>query len=149
MATNTIPLTGTRTTLAESVNRLLTSGPTSQLHLGRVEAYSEERRHHTEVLGWYNLTEEAKMQAPILAVEFAALRTKYGTVSIRIFYPNSGEEYRKNGHAGALVYMHGGPSTPALHMPQGLTAEMDGCSSGGYTVGELTLLHMLGLLLYG
>ena len=149
MATNTIPSTGTRTTLAESVKRLLTSGPTSKLHLGGVEAYSEERRHHTEVLGWYNLTEEAKLQAPIFAVEFAALRTKYGTVSIRIFYPNSGEEYRKNGHAGALVYMHGGPSTPALHMPQGLTAEMDECSSGGYTVGEPTLLHMLGLLLYG
>ncbi|TBU35926.1 alpha/beta hydrolase fold-domain-containing protein [Dichomitus squalens] len=111
MAANPIPSSGNRTTLADSVKHLLSSGPTASLHLGGVEAYSEERRHHTEILGWHNLPEEAKAQASISEVEFTALRTEHGTISVRVFYPKSGEQYRKSGDAGALVYMHGGGYT--------------------------------------
>ncbi|KAI0362170.1 hypothetical protein OH77DRAFT_1416389 [Trametes cingulata] len=108
---SSIPTVGNRTTLAPSVKQLLSSGPTSDLHLGGVEAYQEERRHHTEILGWHNLSEEARAKAPIENVEFTAVRTKHGTISVRIFHPQSGEERRKRGDAGALIYMHGGGYT--------------------------------------
>ncbi|KAI0636918.1 Alpha/Beta hydrolase protein [Trametes polyzona] len=109
--TSDIPTVGERTTLAPSVERLLSHGPTADLHLGGVEAYAEERRHHTEILGWHNLSEEAKAQAPIGQVEFTAVRTKHGTIPVRVFYPKSGEAYKADGAAGALVYMHGGGYT--------------------------------------
>ncbi|KAI0748175.1 Alpha/Beta hydrolase protein [Daedaleopsis nitida] len=106
-----IPSVGNRTTLAASVKQLLSSGPTAELHLGGVEEYTEERRHHTEILGWHKLDEDAKAKAPIGEVEFTAVRTKHGTTYVRVFYPKSGEEQKKEGEAGALVYMHGGGYT--------------------------------------
>ncbi|TFK92108.1 hypothetical protein K466DRAFT_481296 [Polyporus arcularius HHB13444] len=106
-----IPYVGSRTILAPSVEALLSTGPTSKLHLGGVEAYTEERRHHTEVLGWHNLSDDAQAKAPIDAVEFTAVRTKHGTIPIRVFYPESGKEKKPKGEAGAIVYMHGGGYT--------------------------------------
>ncbi|OSC99103.1 hypothetical protein PYCCODRAFT_1438711 [Trametes coccinea BRFM310] len=106
-----IPTVGNRSTLAPSVKQLLSQGPTADLRLGGVESYSEERRHHTEVLGWHNLSEEAQTKAPIGAVEFTAVRTEHGTIPVRVFYPKSGEQHKSQGQAGALVYMHGGGYT--------------------------------------
>ncbi|KAI0331114.1 hypothetical protein GY45DRAFT_1322820 [Cubamyces sp. BRFM 1775] len=108
---SSIPTVGHRTKLAPSVKRLLSEGPTAQLHLGGVEAYSEERRHHTEILGWHHLSEDAKAKAPIGDVEFTAVRTKHGTISVRVFYPASGKQRKEKVEAGALVYMHGGGYT--------------------------------------
>ncbi|KAI0721042.1 alpha/beta hydrolase fold-domain-containing protein [Cerioporus squamosus] len=97
-----IPYIGNRTTLAPSVKDLLSTGPTSKLHLGGVEAYSEERRHHTEVLGWHNLSDDARAKAPIDGVEFTAVRTMHGTIAIRVFYPESGKEKKAKGEAGCI-----------------------------------------------
>lgn len=51
------------------------------------------------------------MQAPIHSVEFTAIRGPYGTIPILVLYPKSGEERRKYGDAGALIYFHGGGYT--------------------------------------
>lgn len=41
-------------------------------------------------------------------VEYTAVRTKHGTINVRVFYPKSGEDKKVKGERGALVYMHGG-----------------------------------------
>ncbi len=60
------------------------------------------------MLGWHNLSDDAQAKASIDAVEFTAVRTKHGTIPIRVFYPESGKEKKPKGEAGAIVYMHGG-----------------------------------------
>jgi hypothetical protein len=82
---SSIPTVGERTKLADSVKKLLETKPTSELHLGGEEAYSSERRRHTEVLGWHNLSDNARALAPIHDVEFTAIRTKHGRLATPLF----------------------------------------------------------------
>jgi acetyl esterase/lipase len=50
-------------------------------------------------------------QASIHKVEFTAIGGPHGTIPIRVFYPKTGEEKRKAGHAAAITYFHGGGYT--------------------------------------
>jgi acetyl esterase/lipase len=60
-------------------------------------------------LGYYSIP--ADKQHPIVEVEFTALRGPHGTIPIRVLYWKSGEDKRKRGQAGALIYFHGGRYT--------------------------------------
>lgn len=101
MASQKIPRTAERTTLATSLSDFLKANPT--LHLGGDVDFHTERRHHLEIFGWHNL-EESK-RAPIASVEFTAIRGPHGTIPIRLFHPQS-----TGLHTGlaALIYFHGG-----------------------------------------
>ncbi|KAK8054812.1 Alpha/Beta hydrolase protein [Apiospora rasikravindrae] len=112
MASNEIPMTGGRTTLASSVGQFLKDNPS--LHLGGQVDFHEERRHHLEVFGFHNLPQEK--QGPIGRVEFAEVRGRHGTVPVSLFYPRNFEDSRRGMSKGdiktpALVYMHGGGYT--------------------------------------
>ncbi|THY27161.1 hypothetical protein D6D01_04211 [Aureobasidium pullulans] len=85
-----IPTIGTRSQLHPETQTFLKDHP--KLHLGGQEDFHDERNHHLEV-------------------EFTAVRGPYGTIPIRVLYPKSGEDKRKNGEAAALVYFHGGGYT--------------------------------------
>lgn len=101
---SSIPKTGTRTKLVPSIAQFLNDK--SSLHLGGDEDFHAERRKHLEVFGFHNIPKNK--QHPIGEVEFTAVRGPYGTIPVRVFYPKSGEEKRKKGEAGALIYFHGG-----------------------------------------
>ncbi|KAF2813004.1 uncharacterized protein BDZ99DRAFT_496098 [Mytilinidion resinicola] len=107
MSNSKIPKVGNRTTLAPSISSFLKHNPS--LHLGGANAFTDERRHHTEVFGIHSLPKE-KVH-PIHEVEFTAIRGPHGTIPVRVLYPKSGEEKRKKGEAAALVYFHGGGYT--------------------------------------
>jgi acetyl esterase/lipase len=87
-----------------SIAQFLKDNPS--LHLGGDEDFHGERRKHLEVFGIHSIP-SAKQHA-IGDVEFTAVRGPHGTIPVRVFYPASGEERRKKGEAGALVYFHGG-----------------------------------------
>jgi acetyl esterase/lipase len=102
-----IPTTGTRTKLVSSIEQFLKDN--SSLHLGGDEDFHGERRKHLEVFGIHSIPKEK--QHPIGEVEFTAVRGPHGTIPVRVLYPKSGEEHRKKGEAGALIYFHGGGYT--------------------------------------
>jgi acetyl esterase/lipase len=102
-----IPTTGTRTELVSSIAQFLKDN--SSLHLGGDEDFHGERRKHLEIFGFHSIPKDK--QNPIGEVEFTAVRGPHGTIPVRVFYPKSGEEKRKKGEAGALVYFHGGGYT--------------------------------------
>lgn len=102
-----IPSTGTRSTLNAQIADFLKQNDT--LHLGGDEDFHVERRKHLEVFGIHALPKD-KIH-PIGDIEFTAIRGPHGTIPVRVFYPKSGEDKRKNGEAAALVYMHGGGYT--------------------------------------
>lgn len=104
---SSIPTTGHRTTLHPEIQSFLHDNPT--LHLGGEGSFHDERRHHLEVFGIHMLS--AKQTHPIGDVEFTAIRGPHGTIPIRVLYPKSGEEKRKEGKASALIYFHGGGYT--------------------------------------
>lgn len=106
MSTDAIPTTGHRTTLAPSLATFLKDNPT--LHLGGDVDFHSERRHHLEVFGWHNLSEDKR--APIGKVEFTAIRGPHGTIPIRLFYPKSVVDGKQK-QAAALIYFHGGGYT--------------------------------------
>lgn len=122
-----IPTTGHRTTLDSDIKSFLHKNP--DLHLGGEDDFHAERRHHSQVFGSHTV------QAPIHSVEFTAIRGPHGTVPLRVFYPSSGEEKRRRGEAGALVYMHGGGYTVGTvdEFENGLrvVAEESGCQVYG------------------
>jgi acetyl esterase/lipase len=107
MPSSNIPTTGTRSTLVPSIKQFLKEHDT--LHLGGDEDFHGERRKHLEVFGIHSIPEE--IQHPIGEVEFTAVRGPHGTIPVRVLYPKSGEEKRKKGEAGALIYFHGGGYT--------------------------------------
>lgn len=100
MSSSNVPTVGTRTTF-------LSRNP--DLHLGGTGDLHDERANNTKVFGFHSLP--SSMQAPIHSVEFSAIRGPHGTIPIRVLYPKSGEERRKYGDAGALIYFHGGGYT--------------------------------------
>ncbi|KAH0347008.1 hypothetical protein KCU81_g3740, partial [Aureobasidium melanogenum] len=102
-----IPTTGTRSQLHPSIQTFLKDHP--KLHLGGQEDFHDERNHHLEVFGIHNIPKD-KVH-PIGEVEFTAVRGPHGTIPVRVLYPKSGEDKRKNGQAAALVYFHGGGYT--------------------------------------
>ncbi|PVH83808.1 hypothetical protein DL98DRAFT_615131 [Cadophora sp. DSE1049] len=102
-----LPTVGTRTTLDSGIKNFLAKE--SGLHLGGAGDFHEERAHHTKVFGFHALPKDKPVG--IHEVEFTAIRGPNGTIPIRVFYPSSGEERRKNGDAGALIYFHGGGYT--------------------------------------
>jgi len=102
-----IPTTGTRSKLAPSIQAFLKEH--SQLVLGADEDFHAERRKHTEVFGIHNLPKHGVHS--IGDVEYTAIRGPHGTIPIRVLYPKSSENKRKNGEAGALIYFHGGGYT--------------------------------------
>jgi len=102
-----IPTTGTRSQLHPEIQTFLKDHP--KLHLGGQEDFHDERNHHLEVFGIHNLPKD-KIH-PIGEVEFTAIRGPHGTIPVRVLYPKSGEDKRKNGEAAALVYFHGGGYT--------------------------------------
>ncbi|KAF2146996.1 uncharacterized protein K452DRAFT_314249 [Aplosporella prunicola CBS 121167] len=113
--TDQIPTTGNRTELAPSVKSFLNANP--DLHLGGHEDFHTERRHHLEVFGYHALPDELKTRIGHLA--FTAVRTRHGTIPLRIFYPHSAVK-KGEGHSArvcgdkklpALVYFHGGGYT--------------------------------------
>ncbi|KAJ9315223.1 hypothetical protein DTO271D3_4390 [Paecilomyces variotii] len=101
-----IPKTGTRTQLDKEIEAFLSKNP--DLHLGSTD-FTHERQHHTRVFGFHALPEEQR--APIGHVEFVTLRGPYGTIPVRVFYPESGEDRTRADDAAALVYFHGGGYT--------------------------------------
>ncbi|TVY78101.1 Carboxylesterase NlhH [Lachnellula suecica] len=101
---SSIPKTGSRSTLASSISTFLKDNPA--LHLGGDVDFHQERRHHLEVFGFHALPQDK--QAPIGKVEFEGVRGPHGSIPIRLFYPKSFDEKKKN---AALVYMHGGGYT--------------------------------------
>jgi hypothetical protein len=101
------PKIGTRTKLVPSIAQFLEDNPS--LHLGGDEDFHSERRKHQEIFGIYNIPKEK--QHPIGEVEFTAVRGPHGTIPMRVLLPKSGEEKRKKGEAGALIYFHGGGYT--------------------------------------
>ncbi|KAJ9621907.1 hypothetical protein H2203_006787 [Taxawa tesnikishii (nom. ined.)] len=102
-----IPTTGTRTQLHDSISKFLKDHP--DLHLGGEGDFHAERLHHEKVFSIHNLPKD-KVH-PIGDVEFTALRGPHGTIPVRVLYPKSGEDKRKNGQAAALIYFHGGGYT--------------------------------------
>ncbi|MCJ1382056.1 hypothetical protein MMC17_005168 [Xylographa soralifera] len=105
--TSSIPKTGSRSILDSEVRSFLADHP--DLHLGGAGDFTAERSHHTRVFGFHSLDDSK--QAPIHQVEFTAIRGPYGTISIRVLYPASGQEKTRAGEAAALVYFHGGGYT--------------------------------------
>lgn len=102
MTTERIPKTGTRTTLAPSLQTFLKDNP--ELHLGGDVDFHRERQHHTQIFGFHALPKDK--QAPIGKVVWEGVRGPHGSVPIRLFYPTSAR-----GRPAALVYMHGGGYT--------------------------------------
>ncbi|GAA6029934.1 hypothetical protein JCM8097_009176 [Rhodosporidiobolus ruineniae] len=125
---NPFPTTANRTTLAPSMRDFL-SGPGKDLHLGGNEPFTSERRTHQQVLGIQNIP--GGLEVTIGEVEFTAFRGPHGTVPVRVLYPTSGEQRRKEGKAGALIYFHGGGYTVGSvdEFERGLriVAEESGC----------------------
>jgi hypothetical protein len=107
MPSSKIPTTGTRSTLVPSIKQFLKENDT--LHLGGDEDFHGERRKHLEVFGIHSIPKDK--QHPIGEVEFTAVRGPHGTIPVRVLHPKSGEEKRKKGEAGALIYFHGGGYT--------------------------------------
>lgn len=107
MPESKIPTTGSRTELAPSIKTFLKDHP--DLHLGGEKDFHEERRKHLEVFGIHSIPKERVH--PIGEVEFTALRGPHGTIPVRVFHPKSGEDRKKKGEAGALIYFHGGGYT--------------------------------------
>ena len=111
MTPSSIPTTSHRTTLSHSVKTFLHSHP--KLYLGGDEDFHNERRHHLEVFGFYNLPDDK--QPPVGKVEFTATRGPHGTIPLRLFYPSSSIGKSADGQAGeyrpALIYFHGGGYT--------------------------------------
>ncbi|EIN04618.1 hypothetical protein PUNSTDRAFT_116295 [Punctularia strigosozonata HHB-11173 SS5] len=97
----------TRNNVIHPQSRLVSGAP--DLHLGGCGDFYAERSHHTKIFCFHAL--DASKRAPIGEVEFTAIRGPHGTIPVRVFYPRSGEERRKAGDAGALVYFHGGGYT--------------------------------------
>ncbi|KAF3047564.1 Carboxylesterase [Didymella heteroderae] len=102
-----IPTTGTHTKPVPSTSDFHQNN--SSLHLGGDEDFHAERRKHLEVFGIHSVS--SSKQHPIGSIEFTGLRGLHGTIPIRVFYPESSEETRKKGQAGAFVYSHGGGYT--------------------------------------
>jgi acetyl esterase/lipase len=102
-----IPTTGTRSKLCSSISNFLKEHP--ELHLGGDEEFTTERRKHLEVFGFHHIPKNK--QHSVGEVEFTALRGPHGTIPVRVFYPSSGEDERKKGESGALIYFHGGGYT--------------------------------------
>lgn len=107
MSPQNIPTTGSRTQLKDSVAKFLKEHP--DLHLGGQADFHDERSHHLKVFGIHNIPKD-KIH-PIHEIEFTAIRGPHGTIPIRVLYPSSGEDKRKNNQAGALIYFHGGGYT--------------------------------------
>jgi acetyl esterase/lipase len=108
MPSSNIPTTGTCSTfVVPSIKQFLKDHDT--LHLGGDEDFHSERRKHLQVFGIHSIPKDK--QHPIGEVEFTAVRGPHGTIPVRVFYPKSGEEKKKNGEAGALIYFHGGGYT--------------------------------------
>lgn len=102
-----IPKTGNRSQLNVTVSSFLEQFPA--LHLGGQEDFHDERSKHLGIFGIHGIPKD-KVN-PIHDVEFTAIRGPHGTIPIRVLYPSSGEEHRKSGKAGGLIYFHGGGYT--------------------------------------
>lgn len=106
-----IPKTAVRSpSIASSLADFLNNHP--NLHLGGENGFVRERKHHLEILGFHALPDNQK--APIGEVEFEGVRGPHGTIPIRLFYPRTIVEDRKERSGkkmAALVYMHGGGYT--------------------------------------
>ncbi|OKL55553.1 hypothetical protein UA08_09162 [Talaromyces atroroseus] len=106
-----IPKTAVRSSsIASSLADFLNTHPS--LHLGGENGFVRERKHHLEILGFHALPDNQK--APIGEVEFEGVRGIHGTIPIRLFYPRTIVEDRKERSGkkvAALVYMHGGGYT--------------------------------------
>jgi hypothetical protein len=107
MSISKIPTTGSRSILCSSISSFLKEHDT--LYLGGDEDFHGERRKHLEVFGFHSIPKQK--QHPIGEVEFTAVRGPHGTIPVRVLYPKSGADEKKNGHAGASVYFHGGGYT--------------------------------------
>jgi len=81
MSNPTMPTTGEHTTLVTSMQTFLKDRPT--LDSGGDVDFHLERRHHTEMLGLHNLSEDK--QVPIEKVEFTAVRVPHNTIPRRLF----------------------------------------------------------------
>ncbi|KAE9405707.1 hypothetical protein BT96DRAFT_915913 [Gymnopus androsaceus JB14] len=107
MTTQEIPSTGSRSQLKGSIDAFLKANP--DLHLGGEQDFHGERAHHLKVFGMHNIPKD-KVH-PIGEVECAGFRGPHGTIPVRILYPKSGEDKRKDGSAACLIYFHGGGYT--------------------------------------
>ncbi|KAI0891426.1 Alpha/Beta hydrolase protein [Annulohypoxylon nitens] len=106
-----IPDIGTRSILVPSIEKFLDEHP--NLHLGGKDFHAE-RRHHLEIFGFHNLPKHA--QAPIGHIHFDGVRGRYGTIPVRLFYPQSYGNSSNGDDKGekkfpALIYFHGGGYT--------------------------------------
>lgn len=145
-----IPTTGTRSQLHPSIQTFLKDHP--DLHLGGQEDFHDERNHHLKVFGIHKIPKD-KVH-PIGEVEFTAVRGPHGTIPVRVLYPKSGEDKRKNGQAGALVYFHGGGytvgSVDEFENGLRLLAEESGvqvtspCTIASFTITILTFDRSMG-----
>lgn len=128
MSTHPIPTVGTR---AHRVNGGVADFFANHpgLELGGVGGFTVERRTHMEIFALHKTP--ANKVCPIGEVEFTAIRGPYGTIPIRVLYPASGEERRKQGQAAALIYFHGGGfsigSVDEFENGLRLVAEESGC----------------------
>nr|CDP24865.1 Putative protein of unknown function [Podospora anserina S mat+] len=98
------------------------------LELGGSKGFITERAHHQKIFGIHNLKKGVNV---IGSVEFTAIRGPHGTIPIRILYPESAEDWRDRGEAGALIYCHGGGytvgSVDEFENGLRLVAERSGC----------------------
>ncbi|KAK4661063.1 hypothetical protein QC762_124540 [Podospora pseudocomata] len=98
------------------------------LELGGSKGFITERAHHQKIFGIHNLKKGVNA---IGSVEFTAIRGPHGTIPIRILYPESAEDWRDRGEAGALIYCHGGGytvgSVDEFENGLRLVAERSGC----------------------
>src|ERR1700750_2475646 len=108
MPSSKIPTIGSRSNnLTPSIRTFLRDHPS--LRLGGNEPFTTERAHHLSVFGIQNL--HPSKTHPINRVEFTAIRSRHGTIPIRILYPTSGKAKKDKDEAGALIYFHGGGYT--------------------------------------
>ncbi|TVY87089.1 hypothetical protein LAWI1_G007137 [Lachnellula willkommii] len=103
MSSSDLPTVGSRSTLDPGIEAFFSKNP--DLHLGGEGCFTAERSHHTRVFGFHALP-TSQIQRQI-----TAFRGPHGTIPIRVLYPKPGEEKRKSGDAGGLIYFHGGGYT--------------------------------------
>jgi acetyl esterase/lipase len=149
MSAPSIPAIGTR---AHRVNGAVADffANHPNLELGGIKGFTVERQTHMEIFALHKLP--ATKVNPIGEVEFTAIRGPHGTIPVRVLYPSSGEERRRGGQAGALIYFHGGGysvgSVDEFENGLRLVAEESACqviahiaSTIHTTCGSLTVDH--------